>query len=301
MKNLSPQLQQKTFSSLWILCLCFPLLWGCRSQEPEPAPNYSLLEKDGIFTEQFDSTNVEDGRYTENNETFKAGSVFIYSFKHISKEGEEYFFRFDPSYENRMIAWHFVPVDSVSETTHRQVRITVKPGLEPMINNVADYDQTVIQFEYPIETGRSAFSSHSGVIENEKNIWMHPPRDQYFRILELNPFPFIKAPYEVGNTWQWELGIGGFWGDERWKTWEGSINNEYRYEITDKKAITTIFGDLEVYEITATAQSELGETGLTALFDEQYGFIELDYENIDGSRTLLELVEYSTPPKASEP
>lgn len=292
MINRNLKLQEKTFSNLLFVVLCFLLLFGCKSQEAEPVRDYTLVEENGIFREQFDSTNVADSRYTDNNLTFKSGSSFLYSFKHISKEGEEFYFQHDPLNENHFTSWLFVPADSVSTKTIQQVRITVKPGLEPMINNSPDYDQTVIQYEYPLEEGQSMFSSHSGVIENEENIWMHPPRDKYFRILELNPFPFIKAPYEVGNQWQWELEIGSFWGDERWKTWEGSINNKYQYEITDKKMINTSFGELEVYEISSTANSRIGETGLTALFNEKYGFINLDYLNIDGSRTVLELVEH---------
>ena len=287
------QLQERTYSILLIFILCLPLLWGCRSEVSEPEKNYVLVEENDIFREQFDSTNVADSRYTDNNLTFKSGTSFLYSFKHISKEGREYYFEHDPSNENHFTSWLFVPADSVTGKTIRQVRITVKPGLEPMINNLPDYDQTVIQYEYPLDEGQSVFSSHSGVIENEKNIWMHPPRDKYFRILELNPFPFVKAPYEVGNKWQWELEIGSFWGDERWKTWEGSITNNYQYEITGKRTIDTAFGELEVFEISSTAKSRIGKTKLKALFNLQYGFIELDYQDIDGSRTLLELVEHS--------
>ncbi|NJY61974.1 hypothetical protein HC174_04275 [Salinimicrobium sp. CDJ15-81-2] len=268
------------------------MLWACRTGEPQPEKDYSLLEKNGIFREQFDSTNLADSRYTDNNLVFKSGTRFLYSFRHISKEGEEFYFRFVPTSDNHFNSWVFVPADSVSDKSIQQVQITVKPGLEPMIHNSPDYDQTVIKFEYPLENGRSEFASHTGVIENEKNIWMHPPRNQYFRILELNPFPFIKAPYEVGSQWQWELEIGSFWGDERWKTWEGSITNKYEYAITGKRTENTIFGALKVYEISSTANSSIGETGLTALFNEEYGFIELDYRNIDGSRTVLELVEH---------
>ena len=221
---------------------------------------------------------------------FRSGHRFTYDFKHISKAGKEYYFKDDPTNDNHFTSWQFVPADSVSDNIIQRVQVTVKPGLGPMIYNSPEYDQTVIQFKYPLLTGQNRFSSHSGVIENEENIWMHPPRDKYFRILELNPFPFLKAPYEIGNQWEWELEIGSFWGDERWKTWEGSIINKYQYEIVQKKTVKTSFGDLEVYEIKSTAGSRIGETGLTALFNEKYGFIELDYSNVDGSRTLLELV-----------
>jgi len=49
--------------------------------------------------------------------------------------------------------------------------------------------------------------SMSGTIENEGNVWIHPPRDNYFKIIELNPFPYIKAPYNIGAKWAWKLKI----------------------------------------------------------------------------------------------
>src|SRR5690606_20002089 len=164
---------KKASSKSLFLFLCFPLLWACRTGEPEPEKDYTLIEKNGIFREQFDSTNVADSRYTDNNLVFRSGSTFLYDFKHISGEGEEFYFMFVPTRENPINSWLFVPADSISENTIQQVKITVKPGLEPMINNSPDYDQTVIQFEYPVENGKSSFASHSGVIENEKNIWIH--------------------------------------------------------------------------------------------------------------------------------
>lgn len=294
MKNLLPKLQKKYSLRHILHIMCVPLLFACGEERSKPEKDYTLLEENGIFREQFDSTNLADNRYTRNNIVFKSGNRFTYDFQHVSKEGKKYYFRDEPTNDDPITSWQFVPADSISDNSIQQVQITVKPGLEPMIYNSPGYDQSVIQFEYPLKTGQSRFSSHSGVIENEKNIWMHPPRDKYFRILELNPFPFIKAPYTVGNQWQWELEIGSFWGDERWKTWEGSIINKYEYEITQKKRVKTSFGDLEVYEIRSTANSRIGETGLTALFNEKYGFVELDYRNIDGSRTLLELVGHES-------
>ena len=152
-----------------------------------------------------------------------------------------------------------------------------------------NYYQTAISYQFEENTPFSM----SGVIENEANIWMHPPRDQYFRILELNPFPYIKAPYDVGTKWNWKLQVGSQWGDERWKTWEGNIENSYQYQITAKKMISTPFGELKCLVVESTAKSRLGETSLTAYFHEKYGFVKLDYTNIDQSKTQLELVKHS--------
>ena len=158
-----------------------------------------------------------------------------------------------------------------------------------MSNSIPDYSQTNLKYSLYDETSYSM----SGVIENEANVWMHPPRDYYFKILELNPFPYIKAPFEIGNKWKWSLKIGDSWADERWKMWQGSIENKYEYEIVDKRKLETELGELSCYIIKSNAKSRIGKTELTAFFHEKYGFVKLNYINIDGTKTNLELIEHS--------
>lgn len=253
---------------------------------------YFLVEKGGVWFEEFESSNLDQNRFTENNFIFNAGDTFMYEFKHITTTHEALFFTLNEEADDWKFNWHFVPMDSIDEHTVQKVIITVKAGLEPMIQHIPDYNQTVIQYDYPTTSGKIWFNSVSGVVDNENNIWMHPPRDKYFRILELNPFPFIKAPYEIGNQWDWTLEIGSSWGDQRWKVWEGQIENRCDYSITEKKKITTKLGEIECFVIESTAKSRIGETMLISYFNPQFGFIKLDYTNIDGSKTILELVEY---------
>ena len=60
---------------------------------------------------------------------------------------------------------------------------------------IPDYNQTVLSYKI----GNDLRSFMSGVVENEKNVWIHPPRDEYFKILEINPFPFIKDLTKIGT------------------------------------------------------------------------------------------------------
>jgi hypothetical protein len=120
---------------------------------------------------------------------------------------------------------------------------------------------------------------------------MHPHRDKYFMILELNPFPYIQKPYKAGNKWPWTLRIGDSWGDSRWKIWNGSIQNNYEYEIIGKEKLQTKIGALDCWIIRGTATSEIGVTGLIAYFNETNGFVKLDYINIDNSKLILEIKE----------
>lgn len=271
----------------------FLLTISVNCQTNQKDKDYVLVNENGVSVEKFDSTNVDQNRFTKNNIVFREGTVFRYKFEHITQTNQKFLFNEDNSIEDRKFAWKFVPMDSVNENTVTSIKITVMPGLEPMIQGIPDYNQTILKYECHAEKGKAFSNSMSGVIENENNIWMHPPRDKYFRILELNPFPFIKAPYEIGNEWEWTLGIGSGWGDVRWKVWEGRIENKYKYKITDKKKIKTALGDIDCFVIESTAISSIGKTKLTSFFNPEYGFIKLNYTNIDGSKTNLELIEHS--------
>ncbi|GAA4273841.1 hypothetical protein U6A24_02130 [Aquimarina gracilis] len=267
----------------------FLLVLGCKSKPENSVKNYTLVEENGISVEVFDSIITAEDRYTSNNITFKKHTEFIYSYKHISPNGEVFLFEEDHNIDDWRYAWRFVNSDSITQNSILKVKIKVKPGLQPFLEQIPDYNQTVLQYNYITKNEESLFNSVSGVIENENNIWMHPPRDKYFRILELNPFPFIKAPFKVGNKWNWSLKIGSSWGEKRWKTWQGAIENKYNYKITSKKKLNTKFGKIECYEIRAEAISSIGKTELQALFNPKYGFVELNYINIDGSKTNLTL------------
>ena len=192
----------------------------------------------------------------------------------------------------RLSAWEFVNYDSISSRKIDHVHLEVLYGLEPFVNSNPEYNQTVLQYKYPQMDSTINFSSKTGVIENQNNVWLHPPRDRFFRILEINPFPFIQTPYEIGNKWEWSLSIGKNWGDERWKTWEESIENKYVYEITGKKRLTTKVGNIDCFEIKSTATSSIGKTHLVSYFNEEMGFVKLEYTNIDFTKTFLELIDF---------
>ncbi len=77
--------------------------------------------------------------------------------------------------------------------------------------------------------------------------------------------------------------------DKRWLEWKGGIENVYDYEIKENKIISTKLGNLECYIIQATAKSRIGETELISYFNSKFGFVKLEYKNIDGTKTVLEL------------
>ena len=271
---------------------------GCKSQDKAVvSKDYEIVFDEGLYVERFSPANTSANRYTANNQTYLEGNKLIYDYYYEDLHGERYKFEelegaSELGFRERVKAWSFVRIDSLTERTIEKVELVVEYGLEPMVNNNPDYNQTVISYKYPQVNGERKFSSSTGLIENEKNVWAHPPRDKLFRILEINPFPFIQAPYDIGNQWSWSLKIGSFWGDERWKTWEESIENKYEYEIVGKGEMATPVGALECYEVHSTATSSIGQTHLIAYFSRDIGFVKLDYTNIDSTKIILELVEF---------
>lgn len=257
---------------------------SCNSKVDKSKKDYDLVpDDDGILVENFDSTQVDINKYNKNNIIYKVGISFKYDFEHLTTNGEKKYFKIVDDGEG----WAFVSSETEDSLVVKSLIIQVMNG-NPMAQFIPDYNQTAIA--YKLIPGIPF--TMSGVIENEANIWVHPPREHYFKILELNPFPYIEAPYEIGTQWKWKLQIGSQWGDDRWKTWEGNIENNYRYEITDKIKLQTNFGEIECLVIESTAESTLGITHLTSYFNANYGFVKLNYTNIDGSRTHLELSEH---------
>ena len=152
----------------------------------------------------------------------------------------------------------------------------------------------LLQECYLLEGEKIRENIGSSIVENNKGIWIHPPRDFFFKILELTPFPYILKPYTIGREWDWSLEIGSHWGNVKWREWEEMITNKCSYKITGDTILNTKTGNFHCYIVDSYAVSELGKTYLTSYFNDKYGFIKLDYTNIDGSKIVLNLIQHNS-------
>ena len=247
-------------------------------------------DDDGISVEKFDSTNVNDNRYNQNNSIYKVSRKFTFSYFYSDTLGENFLMTKGNLNKQNMYDWTFEKMENKNPNSVYQIILTVKSGLSPFIEQLPDYNQTVISYDFKQLNGDVwPNNEKTGVVENVKNLWMHPPRTDFFKILEMNPFPYVKEPLKIGNSWTWKLKIGSYWSDKRWLVWEGLIENIYNYKITDKVILQTKLGEIECLVISSNAISKLGETKLTSYFNNQFGFVKLDYTNIDCSKTIIEL------------
>ncbi len=276
-------------------CACLPAF----SQNTE----YSRSGKDGVWFEVRNDT-ANPCRYTEDNKIYQAEREFTFGFHYYDPQGKERYMRYElvPMQGYDILAngdtnyyTALLPDFSFSDKFDAKDSCINQYLLKVLCNTShfeKDYDQTVEEFSLLFDGQRSKRPMEwSGIVENERNLWMHPIRNCLFRILELNPFPYIQYPIEQGKNWKWKLTIGSHWGDERWKTWTGKIVNKYKYKITDTDCeVVTPMGTLPCVKVEAVAKSRIGKTYLTAYYNDTYGFVKMDNTNIDGSRIVIDLV-----------
>ena len=134
----------------------------------------------------------------------------------------------------------------------------------------------------------SQFNSqgNTGIIENVQEVWMHPFRDNQFNFTEVAAFPAVKFPLEVGKTWTSNLSIGEGWGD-----WENTTVNS-NYKVVGRTKLKTGFKEFEdCWEIESKSIASFGVSLHNFWFDEEYGFVKMDYMNYEGQTLLFELIE----------
>ena len=247
-------------------------------------------DDDGISVEKFDTTKANDNRYNEDNSIYKVGRKFTFSYFYSDTPGKKFLMTKGNLNKDSKYDWSFEKMENQNPNSVNKIILTVRSGLSPFFEQLPDYSQTVISYDFKQLNGDAWTNSETtGAVENIKNLWMHPPRTDFFRILEINPFPYIKEPLIIGNKWSWKLKVGSYWADKRWLEWKGIIENKYSYEITDKVQLQTKLGKLDCFVVSSTAKSKIGETKLISYFNTQYGFVKLDYTNIDCSKTVIEL------------
>lgn len=276
------------------------IMW-CATASAQTVSEYKNVG--GIYQEvRSDTTNP--CRYTEDNQIYRAGNEYTFAFRYFNPQGQERFMRVykeavrkpeinergDTSYYTALYGRYILADAFDEDSCIQQYIMRINPsntgyGFSP------DYDQTVEVFEFWLKDGARPFAqSASGIVENERNIWMHPNRTLLLEVLELNPFPYVKFPAKEGLKWKWKLTIGSQWGSPYWEEWEGAIVNRYRYKIVDTScSLSTALGALDCVRVEATAKSRLGKTHLTAYYNEKYGFVKFDYTNIDGSQIEIDL------------
>lgn len=263
---------------LFIILFIFIILNNC--QKSIPPLKFIQPYGDELFIEKRPPNNSDPLFHDRDNKIYTINRTFKYSYYYLDIDNHKLKFGKE--------GFSLVPYDSINSRIIDTIIFTVGG----IAHFGTDSLQTKMRYSYQGMDGKEYANETTGIIENARNVWLHPPRSnmtKYFKITEINPFPYVQFPLTIGHSWEWKLGIGDMWSEPEWKEWKGSIINKFIYEITDYYIIETALGKLPVYQITAVASSRIGQTQLVSYFNEQYGFVKLHYTNIDSSQLVFNL------------
>jgi hypothetical protein len=248
--------------------------------EETPAMEYYLEE--GVFKEKLAPEDRRENRFTEDNQLYIPGKEFIFDYYYSTKD--------DVRYKFWKEAQGLVSPSAADSTTIIRLGFEPRPGLDAY-RDTPGFDQSVMQINYYTADGRTALREQNGFVENQQNIMLTPPRiRRLFRMLALNPYPFIQQPYEPGTTFRWKRAISNVYGDPFWYDLQETLYNEYSYEIVRREKLNTPLGQLPCLVVEATASNDIQRpTFLTSYFNESYGFVKLEFTNIDSTKLVMEL------------
>jgi hypothetical protein len=168
------------------------------------------------------------------------------------------------------------------DTNVKYIRMLIIGGTKPFSNFDPTYNQTVIQYQYLDSENTILFSEKTGLVENTKNIWFHPPRTEVAGILQLSAFPYIKL--NKFKKWKWEL-------EAAYDNYQSTIFT-HTYKRLEKFQYKVGSKNLQCIPIIAITESEIGITNSKFLYNEKYGFVFMEFNNIDKSKIILELIDY---------
>ncbi|HUH29329.1 hypothetical protein [Gelidibacter sp.] len=227
------------------------------------------------FGQQYGSLHIEKSKIDKNNTIYTLGKEFVFSI-HIRDNNSDYFLKSNEHDDFKLTK----NIDSVKIS---EIHLTV---LKPKIFKRLIRNQTQILYSY--EPNPTLIAT-TGLVENDKNVWIHPPRAGFFQSLETCPFPYVKLNKSIGYTWTDSMLINNHWSHKEWGEWEDKLLLNYEYEIVGKENIDSKLGEIECLIINAVAKSAIGESTLKAYFSDKYGFIKLEYKLFSGIEIDLNL------------
>jgi len=246
--------------------LLFIILIACSGEKDRTLNAPPIPESLDTLSDDYHGTNLLKIR-----KIFRKGIVYHYNAKYSDEKGKTITnstVRIIPEGER----WEMQP----------EFQDLIKIELDPSEN---DFEKTIanpVNKTYPHDE-RWTDENWEGVIENEKQVWMHPIRTNQYIFTEVAPFPEVVFPLESGKKWTGGIGGLGGWGD-----WDG-MDIGSTYEVIIQKKVHLKVGTMLVWEIKANSTFDLGESTVIFYFNEDYGFVKMDYTNFLGQKLVFEL------------
>ncbi len=232
--------------------------------------NYKPLPNGFDINTNLDSLEFTERRIPKVRRIFKAGKTYHYKAIYLTSN-------------NDTLSNRFVLMKTTGERWERQPE-----------------KQDLIYFEFPnYKTDSIKLSKHDinkevqnwnsqtgeGIVENIEQVWMHPIRTNQYKFTEVAPFPKVNLPLQKGKKWE-----GTTTGIIGWGEWDGQTV-KCKYKISGKEIY--LLGDLKIdcWVIKSVGKCSSGKSKLTTLFNEEYGFVKMEYQNYEKEKLVFELIK----------
>ena len=246
-----------------------------------------LILSNLAFGQQYDGLHIEKSKIDKNNSIYTVGKEFVYNIK-ITENDSSMFLK-ENNHDD------FKLYNNIDSLKISEIHLTV---VKPIAFKKTNKNQTEIYYSY--EPNPKIVSS-TGIVENAKNIWVHPPRSGFFKSLETCPFPYIQLNKPIGYKWTDSMSVGNYWADKKWGLWDGRLLLNYEYEIIGKEKIQTNIGELDCIVVNAIATSNIGQSSLKYYFSTEFGFVKLAYILFTGVEIELNIAQVKDGPILSDP
>ena len=124
-----------------------------------------------------------------------------------------------------------------------------------------------------------------GVNENGRQFWIHHIRDNQYKFTEVAPFPDVNLPankkVKIKSTLQIEEG---------WGAWTNEIV-QFRYKHLGKSTFNLSGKTIDYWQFFAKSRASFGKSQILYKFSDEYGFVEMKYENYNKETLVFTLVE----------
>ncbi len=233
----------------------------------------------------------------QDNQIFQSKRIFRYGYEYTDPSGQERIItaRFNEDCRKdrnvKCIDWANVLPEDTNYSHEFPIEYLELYVYRTTSNDPLAREQTMIKYDYFNKRGKILMGEQTGVVENEDRIFLHPPRMFGFAVTEFNPFPMIRFDT---TAWHSQISIPAKMVAKTRLADTSFASFDIHYRKKERVPLKTgSFGELSCHLVHAKSHGELGDTELKAYFHEEYGFVKLQYMNLDCSRLTLQLQKVS--------
>lgn len=218
-----------------------------------------------------------------NSDSLQSSERKIPKVRTIFKEGKIYQYKATySSSDNKILSNTFINLKTTGQRWDQQ------PEIQDLIHyefpNYKADSITLSNHNINKEIQYWADSDATGIVENFERVWMHPIRINQYKFTEVAPFPQVYFPMKKGNKWDDKVTINENWGE-----WDGQTVTS-KYKITDRSTFQLNNLDINCWVIKSVSKCASGKSKLTTYFNEEYGFVKMEYQNYEKEKLVFELI-----------